>query len=121
MAMEHKPEQGMLENEPREYRIILRRGARTRQVQSLDDLLEEPDDTVAPEDVFWEGPVEDLKTANLWEMAELVPTIDADWYELERKTGDNEYEIIGTFSDEADYDDTIEKVTKPVETGSSVD
>ena len=114
MAQEGLPSENILEDEPQEYRIILRRNARDEDI-SVEDLpafiASEPEDAVSSEDMFWEDTVTDLKTANLWELAGLVPTIEPDLYELQLKVGENEYQFVALFGSEEDYEEVIDDIT----------
>lgn len=110
MARQEQIDQNALESEPSEFRIILRRNVdASLSPEEVGSFLQNNDDNddIEPTDIFWEGEVSDLASANLWELANLVPTLESDWYELQLKLGEGDYELVSTFRTEEDYEQVI--------------
>ena len=100
-----------VEQEPREYRVVLRRDFDEEAENPFEDIEDEP----ATGDIMWEGII-GPDSADLWEEAGLIEPIEADKYELQERDSDGSWAFLGVFSTSESLQWVLDHSTEPSET-----
>jgi hypothetical protein len=93
-----------LEQEPRTYRIVLRRDFH----EETDDPFVEDEGEPETNDIMFEGTVA-ADGVDLWEEAGLTDPIEEDKYELQAKDEDDSWKFVGFFSSNEDLQWVLER------------